>query len=170
VFLRALNDSSVNMMCLINILLIQALRSGNAVATFLDEVLKIMSRRFDKTIQWHDPSHPVLPSIAPEGIFLNWEKPEIASQLVNATKEMGLAAGLLTTVTPHHVRRGSGRELSRLESISVVPNGSIGIDDDLYMKRIKNRFEGSKDLRFGELTLQEVDKHRKENNMDGGQG
>lgn len=195
VMLRTLTEASVNMICPIKLLLVQAFRSGNVFASSLGELLETTWRRVDKTVQWRYPDRPVLPSMSQDNpAFLIWDKPAPALQLLLTTKEIGMVAGVLEELRSHDWRRGAARDLAYLPGpIQGAGNPAVAkalghsrhtlgrgitddyigfIEEDLYEKRVANGFKGRRDPLLGEpfkkvkLAPDEITKYCVENGWE----
>ncbi|KAK0129018.1 hypothetical protein ONS95_000958 [Cadophora gregata] len=123
--LKPLSDASLNVICPVKLLLIQALRSGN-LSSSLDETLKQASLRRDRTIQWLYPERPVLPQLLKSSAFIAWDKPAGPGQVNKNTKDLGLVAGVLAHIISHDVRRGGLRDLANLK-IPSAPMAPMGV-------------------------------------------
>ena len=108
--LRTLRDPSLNVVCPVKLLLIQALRSGNILS--LDDALTQAFLRRDRTIQWLYPQRPVIPQLTKCSAFISWDMPAGTAQINNTTKDLALVGGILPRIVSHDVRRGVFRDLA----------------------------------------------------------
>jgi hypothetical protein len=114
--LRTLRNPSLNVICPIKLLLIQALRSGNISS--LDDALTQASLRTDGAIHWLYPERPVVPQLLKCSAFIAWDKVGGSNQINNSTKDLGLMGGILASLISHDVRRGAFRDLANAKSSS----------------------------------------------------
>jgi hypothetical protein len=89
--LRTLRDPSLNMICPVKLLLIQALRSGNISS--LDNALAEVSRRHDRKIRWSYPDRLVVPQLTGNTALILWDTPGKVKQLNRTTQELASVAG-----------------------------------------------------------------------------
>lgn len=96
--------------------MIHALRVGAVRATSLDQLINDTIKRRDKTVQWLEPDHPVIPAIAiGRRSFLDLTRPARTEQTLSSMHAMALKAGIRPKLTVHDMRRGSIRDIAHLQ-------------------------------------------------------
>ncbi|KAH7412525.1 hypothetical protein BKA64DRAFT_770267 [Cadophora sp. MPI-SDFR-AT-0126] len=115
--LETLKSPSNNVICPIKLLLVVALRHGNVQETNVDEFLRVLSTRRDKTVQWVHPKRPVLCAFGNVGSSVQADKPAGNHQLSNNMAQAAPVAGFLAKrVRSHDLRRGAARDAANLNS------------------------------------------------------
>ena len=113
-FVDPISDESHNVVCLVKLLLIVAMRFGNVYGRTVQEVLEDTSKQNDRVIRWKYPKRPVLCRM-PRGLNTHFDDPAPISQLNNSLKQIGLAAKVLDHLTSHGVRRGAMRDTAYIK-------------------------------------------------------
>ncbi|KAF2221497.1 hypothetical protein BDZ85DRAFT_320676 [Elsinoe ampelina] len=114
VFIDPMSDPSQNVVCVVKLLLVVALRFGRVKHTSLDAVLAEAAARRDGEVQWSAPKTPVLCQMARGISTLSYDKPAHQSQIRNALQDMSLAAGILVPVNTRFIRNGALRDVAYL--------------------------------------------------------
>ena len=113
-FVDALQDAPQNAVCVIEMLLIVALRFATFMEQLSTKFLNTPPKRADRTVQWTYPKRPVLCKIPRGSTETTFNEPAPANQLSNALVEMGLAAGVLDRITSHALRYGAIRDTAHI--------------------------------------------------------
>jgi len=120
VFRSALPEGKDNVMCAVKIILIQALRSGNASGKTIGQVLTNAKKRADRTIVWPFPNRPVLCG-ANDHKVLDWDKLALRQKATRALIRANNILGSSMKVNMHLLRYGVAEDLQ-----SVRPTGPAG--------------------------------------------
>ena len=123
-----LESSPQNVICVVKLLLVQALRLGVTRCNTLQDVLAGAAARADRMIVWDFPNRPVLPAIA-NGIHLDLDQPAMASQMNRNLQHLELAARVLDCNSSNRFLYHAFRDTARLkqavtcvsEEVSALP-------------------------------------------------
>lgn len=176
-YLRPLRDKDTHV-CPIAWLLAHALRHGLVVGKTITEVITEAFARPDRTIQWTQPTWPVLhayPRHVPLVLSEHLRESARSGQLAPTIEEMGLIANVLGRVHPHALRLGAARDLAHLPKPKAGNSGHgyltpkvqqyldhvdpttsqryIGeITQEVYNDRADNKYTHPRELRFSDTS------------------
>jgi hypothetical protein len=128
VLLHVISGHEGNVVCVIKMLLISAMRLG-AIQGTIEEILAKTAARRDKTLQWADGrgSSPVLCGFGAAQLVIV-DKPAMINQLRDTVHKASLLAGILKPIVPHDMRRGSAKDIANLPR---DPTRATGLGDSV---------------------------------------
>ncbi|KAI1867821.1 uncharacterized protein JN550_006962 [Neoarthrinium moseri] len=112
--LTELVKPTLNCACPIKLVLIHALRVGAVQETSWDQLRQNTWARRSKRVVWTHPKRPVICAMGGTSRKLNLDTPSPADAAGAMLREASKAAGLLTPVTPHDIRRGAAKEMAHI--------------------------------------------------------
>ncbi|UPX16703.1 uncharacterized protein EKO05_0007091 [Ascochyta rabiei] len=115
VLLKALPSPRDSLVCPIKLLLALALRLGNVPETCIEDLIKNTARRKNRTVLWSFPERSVHCAFGANGAAVTIDKAAGNHQLTQTMAQATLAAGLLTRLHAHDLRRGAARDTAHLE-------------------------------------------------------
>lgn len=132
---------------MVKLLLVLAMRVGAvAQTTYIDVVDSARSRK-DKKIIWTHPEWPVISALGPRGASLQVGKPTCVNQMNTNLQLASAAAGLITHVRPHDIRRGAAKDLTYLPgTLAGVTTANVqhglGHDGGAFGNGVTQRYAG----------------------------
>jgi len=103
-----------NILCLIKMLLIIALRTGTVKSRSIEALIASISAHKDKTVQRAHGKRAVIASIGTSGKCLELEEPADNNQITNSIGRAGQLCGIISPLTSHDMRRGGAKDLMQL--------------------------------------------------------
>ena len=114
-YLSPLGTAEHNHMCPIAWLLVHALRHSLVADETLQGVLDRAFARSDRQIEWLYPERPVLAAFDQKlALHIDLDRPATVHQPLEATKQMGVIAGMLDRAYTHALRFGHARDVAQL--------------------------------------------------------
>ncbi|KAF4547791.1 Hypothetical protein D9617_36g063290 [Elsinoe fawcettii] len=121
---ESLKDSNHRPICMLALLITQALRTGNVKdCSSIDDVLRTTLQRRDKTVQWVEPNRPVL-SAFKTGPYLEPTRSAAVDQLRKTLNHAAASLGITQTLWTHDIRRGGAQEMSEIAPIRNIDNAA----------------------------------------------
>ena len=112
--LNAVNESELQLLCPVKIVLAVALRLGFVKgARTSEEATKLAADRGDKTIEWTNPVQPVLPALYTHGGSLDLSKSASTAQFGGFLSKIACLTKLSFRINPHDIRRGAAQDFAR---------------------------------------------------------
>lgn len=119
-WLHANDDPAHNSICLVKLVLIQAMRIGQTYGSTIENILQ-HTKNSDSRVRWKYPDRPLICSHSQRtGTLVN--EPISVAQLNQNLQDMATQAGLASRVTTHAIRRGALRDLTHLPEPLTIAN------------------------------------------------
>jgi len=112
-----------NILCLIKMLLVIAIRTGTVKSRSVEALIASISAHKDKTVQSAHGKRAVIASIGTSGRCLELEEPADNNQITNSIARAGQLFGIISPLMSHDLRRGGPKDLMQVD----MESGNKGV-------------------------------------------